>query len=61
MARRYRVFELRRFPTEPDEIARLISYTPDEERAVVRKLDRRLVLFVTILYMLTFLDRSSKH
>jgi hypothetical protein len=35
-------------------------YTPDEERAVVRKLDRRLVLFVHILYMLSFLDRSSR-
>ena len=36
-------------------------YTPDEERAVVRKFDRRLVLFVHVLYMLSFLDRSSGH
>lgn len=35
-------------------------YTPDEERAVVRKFDRNLVLFVALLYMLSFLDRSSK-
>lgn len=35
------------------------SYTPDEEAAVVRKLDRRLVVFVAGLYMLSFLDRSS--
>lgn len=34
-------------------------YTPDEERAIVRKFDRRLVLFVAFLYMLSFLDRSS--
>lgn len=34
-------------------------YTPDEERAVVRKFDRKLVSFVTLLYMLSFLDRSS--
>ena len=34
-------------------------YTPDEERTVIRKLDRRLVLFVAFLYMLSFLDRSS--
>ncbi|KFZ17414.1 hypothetical protein V501_01727 [Pseudogymnoascus sp. VKM F-4519 (FW-2642)] len=33
-------------------------YTPDEERAVVRKFDKRLVLFVALLYMLSFLDRS---
>jgi len=35
-------------------------YTPDEEKAVVRKFDRRLVVFVALLYMLSFLDRSSK-
>jgi hypothetical protein len=34
-------------------------YTPDEERAVVRKFDRKLVCFVALLYMLSFLDRSS--
>ena len=34
-------------------------YTPDEERAVVRKFDRKLVIFVALLYMLSFLDRSS--
>ena len=34
-------------------------YTPDEEKAVVRKFDRRLVIFMAGLYMLSFLDRSS--
>lgn len=34
-------------------------YTPDEEKAVVKKFDRRLVLFIALLYMLSFLDRSS--
>ena len=34
-------------------------YTPEEECVVVRKLDRNLVLFVALLYMLSFLDRSS--
>ncbi|KAI9732309.1 MAG: hypothetical protein M1834_001516 [Cirrosporium novae-zelandiae] len=34
-------------------------YTPDEERAVVRKFDTRLVLFMAFLYMLSFLDRSN--
>ena len=34
-------------------------FTPDEEHSVVRKFDRRLVLFVALLYMLSFLDRSS--
>lgn len=34
-------------------------YTPDEENAVRRKFDRKLVVFVALLYMLSFLDRSS--
>ncbi|KAI9821665.1 MAG: hypothetical protein M1827_002246 [Pycnora praestabilis] len=34
-------------------------YTPDEERAVVKKFDRKLVLFMALLYMLSFLDRSN--
>jgi hypothetical protein len=36
------------------------GYTSDEEKSVRRKFDRRLVLFVAFLYMLSFLDRSSK-
>ncbi|KAI9862032.1 MAG: hypothetical protein M1824_001777 [Vezdaea acicularis] len=36
-----------------------VQYTPEEERAVVRKLDRNLVLFIALLYMLSFLDRSN--
>lgn len=36
-------------------------YTPDEEQSVIRKFDRRLVLFLALLYMLSFLDRSSRH
>ena len=36
-------------------------YTPDEERSIIRKFDRRLVLFVAFLYMLSFLDRSSMY
>ena len=34
-------------------------YTPNEEKTVIKKFDRRLVLFVALLYMLSFLDRSS--
>lgn len=34
-------------------------YTFEEEQAVLRKFDRRLVLFIAFLYMLGFLDRSS--
>lgn len=35
-------------------------YTPDEDRAVLRRLDRKLVAFMALLYCLSFLDRSSK-
>ena len=57
-----------KFPGGHDEIPRRASastvqsftlYTPDEERSVVRKFDRRLVVFIAALYMLSFLDRSS--
>lgn len=37
-----------------------VLYTPDEESVVRRKFDFKLVLFVAFLYMLSFLDRSSK-
>ena len=40
-------------------IQSFMLYTPDEENAVVRKFDRRLVLLLALLYMLSFLDRSS--
>jgi hypothetical protein len=36
------------------------SYTTEEEQVITRKLDRRLVLFMALLYMLSFLDRSSQ-
>jgi hypothetical protein len=35
-------------------------YTPEEGKRVLRKLDRRVVVFMALLYMLSFLDRSSK-
>ncbi|KAM0283089.1 hypothetical protein ACHAQH_002692 [Verticillium albo-atrum] len=40
-------------------VASFQLYTPDEEAAVVKNFDRRLVLFVALLYMLSFLDRSN--
>ena len=36
------------------------QFTLDEERNVVQKFDRHLILFLALLYMLSFLDRSSK-
>ena len=35
------------------------EYTDEEERVIVHKFDRRLTLFIALLYMLSFLDRSS--
>lgn len=40
-------------------VASFQLYTPDEENAVRKKFDRKLVVFVALLYMLSFLDRSS--
>lgn len=38
-----------------------LAYTAEEEQAVVAKFDKRLVLFVALLYLLSFLDRSSSY
>ena len=35
------------------------SYTPAEETRVLRKLDRNLTMFLSLLYLLSFLDRSN--
>ncbi|KAL4946337.1 hypothetical protein BDV06DRAFT_208809 [Aspergillus oleicola] len=35
------------------------KYTPVEEQQVVKKFDRRLVPFLALLYLLSFLDRSN--
>ena len=42
-------------------VAEFEAYTPDEERVVVKKLDRNVTLFMSFLYLLSFLDRSSMH
>lgn len=42
-----------------DELASK-SYTIEEERRVVKKFDMRLTMFMALLYMLSFLDRSSE-
>lgn len=42
-------------------IPRDLLFTPDEERKVVRKMDKYLVGFLAGLYMLSFLDRSSRY
>jgi hypothetical protein len=34
-------------------------YTSEEESEVVKRFDRRLVPFLALLYLLSFLDRSS--
>lgn len=36
------------------------DYSLQEESEVVKQFDRRLVLFLALLYLLSFLDRSSK-
>ena len=43
-----------------DSVQSYELYTPDEDRAVLKKLDRRLVSFMALLYCLSFLDRSSE-
>lgn len=44
---------------EDDNAAFEGTWTIQEEKAVVKKMDRRVVLFVALLYLLSFLDRSN--
>ncbi|KIW64411.1 hypothetical protein PV04_09345 [Phialophora macrospora] len=49
----YKTRRLKRTATQSKD------YTDEEEAAVIRKLDRKLVMFLGFLYMLSFLDRSN--
>ncbi|KAG9203960.1 hypothetical protein G6514_002121 [Epicoccum nigrum] len=42
-----------------DSVQSYELYTPDEDRRVLRKLDRKLVGFMALLYCLSFLDRTN--
>lgn len=44
---------------DDDDDDDVIQFTPEEDRAVRNKFDRKLVLFVALLFMLSFVDRSS--
>lgn len=52
-------FELDSIITQDPQPRGSLQYTPEEERLVLRKFDCHLVLFIALLYMLGFLDRSS--
>ncbi|KAJ4332835.1 hypothetical protein N0V95_009562 [Ascochyta clinopodiicola] len=42
-----------------DSVQSYELYTPDEDKTVLRKLDRKLVSFMALLYCLSFLDRTN--
>ncbi|KAL1597829.1 hypothetical protein SLS60_008316 [Paraconiothyrium brasiliense] len=46
-------------PVSPTSIQSYELYTPTEDAHVLRKLDRKLVAFMALLYSLSFLDRSN--
>jgi len=46
-------------PAASHDVEHASQFSHAEESAVLRKLDRRLVSFMALLYMLSFLDRSS--
>jgi hypothetical protein len=43
-----------------DSVQSYELYTPDEDKTVLKLLDRKLVSFMALLYCLSFLDRSSE-
>ncbi|CAJ2513540.1 Uu.00g016590.m01.CDS01 [Anthostomella pinea] len=49
----------RRRVSTSSTVASFMLYTPDEDRTVRRKFDRRLVVFLGFCYLLSFLDRSN--
>ncbi|KAF9889571.1 hypothetical protein FE257_007281 [Aspergillus nanangensis] len=46
-------------PRNSSKITSFPKYTSIEEQEIVKKLDRKLVPFLALLYMLSFLDRSN--
>jgi hypothetical protein len=46
--------------TKPKGAVAATKYTTAEEKQVVKKFDRKLVPFLALLYLLSFLDRSSE-
>jgi len=46
-------------PAASHDVEHGSQFSDAEESAVLKKLDRRLVSFMALLYMLSFLDRSS--
>lgn len=45
---------------KPSRTMSSLDYSAEEEREVVKKFDRKLVPFLALLYLLSFLDRSSQ-
>jgi hypothetical protein len=43
-----------------DEVTTPGGFSQEEETAVLKKLDRRVVGLISLLYLLSFLDRSSR-
>ena len=41
------------------EMAEHVSYTPEEEKAIIRKLDYNVLPLVFVLYSISVLDRSN--
>ena len=47
------------FDDREDDDFEPAGFSPAEERRLLKKLDRRVVLVISGLYLLSFLDRSS--
>jgi hypothetical protein len=43
-----------------DEVTVAGGFAAEEEKTILKKLDRRVVGLISLLYLLSFLDRSSK-
>ena len=46
---------------DDDDEDEMLSFCPEEEQAVLKKLNWRVVGLIAFLYLLSFLDRSSEY
>ncbi|GKZ31080.1 hypothetical protein AbraIFM66950_011139 [Aspergillus brasiliensis] len=44
---------------EDVDVTEVVSFTPEEERALVRKIDMTLLPTVWVMYLLSYLDRTN--
>jgi hypothetical protein len=53
------VAHIERTPSEASNDARIAEFTPEEQRKIIHRIDRRLVTTLGVLYMCSLMDRTN--